>query len=194
MPWSMHVHLYLTGVTVNLNLIERDCSKVFGGGEVNRWKQYWYSRTLALVPNHIHIQNPSAISIDIFTFGVIQVNRLEVVWSRSNRLETDTSFKDLTALDFRNIVKNFQRLLIPKISGKFTIRSSHPRAILISLFLVPEINLLLQLFIEVHHIYFRTILLMIPMYCVRKIIYDSFFLMHTLLNHLSNENYRTQLS
>jgi hypothetical protein len=39
-----------------------------------------YPRTLAFEPNYIHthphirIQNPKAISIDIFTFGVIHVN------------------------------------------------------------------------------------------------------------------------
>ncbi len=34
-------------------------------GEANRWKQYWDST---------YTHNPNAISIDIFTFGDIQMN------------------------------------------------------------------------------------------------------------------------
>jgi hypothetical protein len=36
---------------------------------------YLQPRTLVLAPNHTHTRCPPAISIDIFTFGVIQVNR-----------------------------------------------------------------------------------------------------------------------
>ncbi len=53
-----------------------------GVGEANRWKQYGLSThtvphlstpTNTWVRSY-HTQNPTAISIDIFTFGVIQVN------------------------------------------------------------------------------------------------------------------------
>ncbi len=33
---------------------------------------YLRPSTLALVPNHTHTQNPTAISIDIFTFGIVR--------------------------------------------------------------------------------------------------------------------------